>query len=53
MRLRHLGKLRNGAGFPVDLQGRYNARKIAFFKVKHLKTHGFGVSIVDTDDTVF
>ena len=51
IRLRHLGKLRNGAGFPVDLQGD-PTQEIAFFKVKHLKTHGLGVSIVDTDDTV-
>ena len=51
MRLRHLGKLRNGAGFPVDLQGD-PTQEIAFFKVKHLKTHGLGESIVDTDDTV-
>ena len=50
-RVRHLGRLRNGAGFPVDLQGD-PTQEIAFFKVKHLRTHGLDAYIVDTDDTV-
>jgi type I restriction enzyme S subunit len=50
-RARHLGKLKNGAGFPVDLQGD-PSQDIAFFKVKHLKTHGLGAAITDTEDTV-
>ena len=50
-RVRHLGRLRNGAGFPIDQQGD-PTQEIAFFKVKHLRTHGFDAYIVDTDDTV-
>ena len=50
-RVRHLGKLRHGAGFPVDLQGD-PSKDIAFFKVKHLKTFGLDAEITDTDDTV-
>ena len=50
-RARHLGKLRNGAGFPVDLQGD-PSQDIAFFKVKHLKVHGLDAAITDTTDTV-
>jgi type I restriction enzyme S subunit len=50
-RVRHLGKVKNGAGFPVELQGDAT-QDIAFFKVRHLKTHGLDASIIDTDDTV-
>jgi type I restriction enzyme S subunit len=50
-RIRHLGKLKNGAGFPVELQGDPN-QDIAFFKVKHLKTFGLDATITETDDTV-
>ncbi|APZ55377.1 restriction endonuclease subunit S [Salipiger abyssi] len=50
-RVRHLGKLRNGAGFPVDLQGD-PSQAIAFFKVKHLKVHGLDAAITETTDTV-
>lgn len=49
--IRHLGKLKNGAGFPIGLQGDPH-QDIAFFKVKHLKTHGLDTAITDTDDTV-
>ena len=50
-RVRHLGKFKNGAGFPVDMQGD-PSNDIAFFKVKHLNVHGLGASIQDTEDTV-
>lgn len=50
-RVRHLGKLRNGAGFPVDLQGD-PSQEIAFFKVKNLKVHGLDAAITETTDTV-
>lgn len=50
-RVRHLGKLRNGAGFPVELQGD-PSQDIAFFKVKHLKIHGLDAAIIETNDTV-
>ena len=50
-RVRHLGKLKNGAGFPVDLQGD-PSQEIAFFKVKHLKVHGLDAAITETTDTV-
>nr|WP_010400561.1 restriction endonuclease subunit S [Paracoccus sp. TRP] len=50
-RTRHLGNLRNGAGFPVELQGNPN-EDIAFFKVKHLKTFGLDAAITATEDTV-
>src|SRR5690606_17133320 len=46
-RVRHLGKLRNGAGFPVELQGD-PSQDIAFFKVKHLKVHGLDATITQT-----
>lgn len=49
--IRHLGKLKNGAGFPIRLQGDPH-QDIAFFKVKHLKNHGLDTAITDTDDTV-
>lgn len=50
-RTRHLGNLRNGAGFPVELQGNPN-EDIAFFKVKHLRTFGLDAAITETEDTV-
>lgn len=50
-RVRHLGQFRNGSGFPVDLQGD-PSQEIAFFKVKHLRTHGLDAVIIETDDTV-
>jgi len=50
-RVRHLGKLKNGAGFPVELQGD-PSQNIAFFKVKHLKVHGLDAAIAQADDTV-
>lgn len=50
-RVRHLGKLKNGAGFPVDLQGD-PSQDVAFFKVKNLKVHGLDAAIIETDDTV-
>lgn len=50
-RVRHLGKLKNGAGFPIEFQGD-SSQDIAFFKVKHLKTHGLDAEIIDTSDTV-
>lgn len=50
-RVRHLGKLKNGAGFPVELQGDAG-NAIPFFKVKHLKTYGLDAEILNSDDTV-
>lgn len=50
-RVRHLGKLKNGAGFPVELQGDAG-NEIPFFKVKHLKTYGLDAEILNSDDTV-
>jgi type I restriction enzyme S subunit len=50
-RTRHVGKLKNGAGFPVELQGD-PTQDIAFFKVKHLKTFGLDAAITQTEDTV-
>ena len=50
-RIRHVGKLKNGAGFPVHLQGD-PSQDLPFFKVKHLKTHGLDTSISDTGDTI-
>lgn len=50
-RLRHLGRLRNGAGFPVDLQGN-SSKEVPFFKVKHLQVHGLDARIEASDDTV-
>lgn len=50
-RTRHVGNLKNGAGFPVDLQGD-PSEGIAFFKVKHLKTFGLDAAITATEDTV-
>ena len=50
-RVRHLGKLKNGSGFPIELQGN-PSEAIAFYKVKHLKTHGLDAAINDADDTV-
>jgi type I restriction enzyme, S subunit len=50
-RVRHLGTLKNGAGFPVDLQGD-PSKDIAFFKVKHLNVHGLGASMQNAEDTV-
>ncbi|WP_416897267.1 MAG: restriction endonuclease subunit S [Minwuia sp.] len=50
-RIRHLGKVRNGAGFPVDLQGD-SSNEIPFFKVKHLAVNGLDQRIVDSGDTI-
>ncbi len=50
-RLRHIGKLRNGAGFPVDLQGDSSA-ELPFYKVKHLSSHGLDAALAASDDTV-
>ena len=51
LRARHLGKLRNGSGFPVGFQGD-PSQDIAFFKVKHLTVHGLDAFMVETNDTV-
>lgn len=50
-RVRHLGKVKNGAGFPVELQGD-SSQDVAFFKVKHLKTYGLDSLILDSEDTI-
>ena len=50
-RIRHLGKVKNGAGFPVELQGDAS-NEIPFFKVKHLAVNGLDLRITDSDDTI-
>lgn len=50
-RIRHLGKVKNGAGFPVDLQGDAS-NEIPFFKVKHLAVNGLDQRISDSEDTI-
>ena len=50
-RIRHLGKVRNGTGFPLHLQGDRKL-EIPFLKVKHLARHGIGKPIVDSEHTV-
>lgn len=50
-RVKHLGKLKGGAGFPDDEQG-VEGEDIPFFKVKHLGTVGEGEALVSSDDTV-
>ncbi len=50
-RIRHLGKVKNGAGFPVELQGDAS-NEIPFFKVKHLAVNGLDQRITVSDDTI-
>ncbi len=50
-RIRHLGKVKNGAGFPVELQGNAS-NEIPFFKVKHLTVNGLDQRITESDDTI-
>lgn len=50
-RIRHLGKVKNGAGFPVDLQGDAS-NEIPFFKVKHLAVNGLDQRITASEDTI-
>jgi type I restriction enzyme, S subunit len=50
-RIRHLGKVKNGAGFPVELQGDAS-NEIPFFKVKHLAVNGLDQRITESDDTI-
>ena len=50
-RIRHLGKVKNGAGFPVDLQGDAS-NETPFFKVKHLAVNGLDQRIIDSEDTI-
>ncbi len=50
-RLRHLGRVEGGAGFPVELQGQSD-EEIAFFKVKHLADYGLGARLRRTDDRI-
>ena len=50
-RLRHVCRLRNGAGFPEHLQGEPD-NEIPFFKVKHLATNGLGCRLLSSDDTI-
>jgi type I restriction enzyme S subunit len=50
-RIRHLGKVKNGAGFPVELQGNAT-NEIPFFKVKHLAVNGLDQRITDSEDTI-
>jgi len=50
-RIRHLGKVKNGAGFPIDLQGD-SSNEIPFFKVKHLAVNGLDQRITESEDTI-
>ncbi|CZG84599.1 Type I restriction modification DNA specificity domain [Legionella pneumophila] len=50
-RLRHIGKMKNGTGFPTELQGNHN-EEVAFFKVKHLQTFGLDNPICNSEDTI-
>ena len=50
-RLRHLGRVKGGSGFPVREQGNTSS-EIPFFKVKHLKHHGIGARLVESDNTI-
>lgn len=50
-RVRHLGNVKNGAGFPVELQGDAS-NEIPFFKVKHLAKNGLDQRITDSEDTI-
>ena len=50
-RIRHLGKLRNGSGFPIELQGD-PTQELPFYKVKHLKTYGLDATLIGDEDTV-
>lgn len=50
-RVRHLGKVKNGSGFPIDHQG-VSSNEIPFFKVRHLRTHGLDASIMVSEDTI-
>lgn len=50
-RIRHLGKVKNGAGFPIEHQGNAS-NEIPFFKVKHLTVNGLDQRIIQSDDTI-
>ena len=50
-RLRHLCKVKNGAGFPEELQGE-SGNEIPFFKVKHLIINGLDQRISLSGDTI-
>ena len=50
-RLRHIGKVKNGVGFPVELQGDAS-NAIPFFKVKHLSLDGRDQRIESSEDTI-
>lgn len=50
-RIRHVGKVKNGAGFPVELQGDAS-NEIPFFKVKHLAVNGLDQRICTSEDTI-
>jgi type I restriction enzyme, S subunit len=50
-RIRHLGRVKNGAGFPIDLQGDAS-NEIPFFKVKHLSVNGLDQRITESKDTI-
>nr|WP_254449972.1 MULTISPECIES: restriction endonuclease subunit S [unclassified Aliiroseovarius] len=50
-RIRHTGKIKNGAGFPVELQGD-PSNEIPFFKVKHLAVNGLDQRITESEDTI-
>ena len=50
-RLKQLGNLKGGAGFPDTEQG-VEGEDIPFFKVKHLATVGEGGTLDSSDDTV-
>ncbi len=49
--LKHLGKLKGGAGFPPDLQGS-SGNEIAFYKVSDLAKSEDGINLGDTENTL-
>lgn len=49
--LKHLGRLKGGAGFPPDLQG-ISGNEIAFYKVSDLAKSEDGINLGDTENTL-
>jgi type I restriction enzyme S subunit len=50
-RLKHLGTLKGGAGFPLHLQGQ-NGNELPFYKVSDLAKSINGVNLGQTDNTI-
>jgi type I restriction enzyme S subunit len=50
-KLKHLGRLKGGAGFPPDLQGNPH-NEIAFYKVSDLAKSEDGINLGTTDNTI-